>query len=83
MGILSDVLHKGKATCLEAASIYAAVRRLGGNDAMVVLAQQVDAYDKPIPWDYHAMVDTAGAMVDPTSDLRGAPNFVAGEVCCP
>jgi len=83
VGTLSDVLHKGKATCLEAASAYAAARRLAGHDAVVVLAPQLDAYGKVIPWDYHALVLTGGGEVDPTSDLPGAPNFVPGAVCCP
>ncbi len=83
VGTLSDVLHKGKATCLEAASIYTAARRLAGHDAVVRLTPQLDAYDKAIPWEYHALVNTDDTQVDPTSDLPGAPNYRAGEVCCP
>ncbi len=79
IGTLSEVIYKGKATCLEATAISAALFRLAGHNAQVEIIPQLDAYGKPIDWSYHAIVRLDGdRVVDPTMELEGYPK-VAGQ----
>lgn len=74
VGTLSEVLHKGRATCLEAAAIEAAVERRAGYDAVVEIEFELDEYDRPIPWRYHAYVrHQDGSLSDPSAALKGTP----------
>ncbi len=81
VGTLSEVIHKGKATCLEAAAIETALYRRAGHNATVRLIPQVDAYSKPIEWMYHAVVELPdGQVIDPTESMQGGGQAqVAGQ----
>lgn len=79
IGTLSEVIYKGRATCLEATAIEAAIFRRGDYDARVEIVPKLDAYGQPIEWRYHAVVRLGNdRILDPTADLKGYPK-VAGQ----
>lgn len=79
IGTLSEVIHKGRATCLEATAIEAAMFRRAGHNAHVEIVPKLDAYGQPIEWRYHAVVRLDDdRILDPTAELEGYPK-VAGQ----
>lgn len=83
IGTLSYVMKKKRATCIEAAAIYAAQMRVEGVDAVVRLLSMEDAYGEIMPYSYHAVVDLGdGTMVDPSEDLPGYVPQVGGTERC-
>lgn len=75
IGTLSAILHKRRATCLEAAAVEAAVQRASGRMADVYIEYESDANGNPIPWSYHAFVrfPNTGEVTDPSAELTGSP----------
>ncbi len=88
VGTLPVVLTRGRATCIEIASIDAAIRRLDGDHAARVAL--IDVYSErigaPMPYAYHAIVVCGdGSVSDPTRALPGAADvewFAAAGHCC-
>lgn len=70
VGLLSEILHKGRATCLEAATIAAAAERRAGNTATVEVEFEKDSYNQIIPWSYHAYTRINGELFDPSAALK-------------
>ena len=88
VGTLPVVLTRGRATCIEIASIDAAIRRLDGDPGARVAL--IDVYNDRIgaamPYAYHAIVVCGdGSISDPTRALPGAANvewYAAAGHCC-
>jgi hypothetical protein len=67
----SKLLEERKGTCADMAAYMAAwIRVFMGLPAQVILEQQYDEYNRPIPHAYHAYVVTNGVRYDPSEDVK-------------
>ena len=80
VGSLSEVIHRGKATCIEAAAIDAALFRYDNGQRAFVALIPVKYRDKVKPGHFHAVVVLpSGQVIDSSNSLEGYQPAVGGK----